>query len=240
MLVIKLSVVTVLLLLLSGNFGSLENYLSNKYHTATAQYLNLKLTQIAVEGRDKVTDAEIQNILRPYMGDSILRADIYKLKHEFEKLDWVRACSVERRFPDTLYISFVEKEAMAIWQYKGRLYIIDYFGEVITDIDAQNYQNLPILVGPDAKIHAAELLNSLQRFPALYKDFRAGIRYGERRWNIRLYNDLEIKLPETDIEPALSYVENLLQKKHLYNNAIESLDLRDPKRYYIKRTPNLR
>ncbi len=237
---LKLSILVILLLLFTGNFKPLENYLLGHFYKFTSNSLELKLEEVNVEGRDKVSDKEIEEILSPYMHKSIFMADIYQIKSSLENLDWVESCTIERRYPDTIYISFSEKEAIAIWQDQGKLYLIDAFGDIITDKGVEKFEHLPVLVGGDAKIHAMELLSLLKDYPTLYKNFKAGIRYGGRRWNLRLKNDVEIKLPEHEHGRALDYVEKLLNDYDFYNLGIEVLDLRDPSRYYIQKSPGLR
>ena len=43
----------------------------------------------------------------------------------------------------------------------------------------------------------------LDRYPAMRDQVRASMLVGERRWNLRLKNGIDVRLPETDVEQAL-------------------------------------
>ncbi len=62
---------------------------------------------------------------------------------------------------------------------------------------------LPLVVGRGAETKAKDFLALLDRFPAIRSEVRASILIGERRWNLRLRNGLDIRLPEAGTAEAL-------------------------------------
>ena len=62
---------------------------------------------------------------------------------------------------------------------------------------------LPLVVGRGAETRAKDFLELLDRFPAIRDQVLASILVGERRWNLRLRNGLDIRLPETEVAGAL-------------------------------------
>ncbi len=57
------------------------------------------------------------------------------------------------------------------------------------------------------------------------------IRYGERRWDLILENDIKIKMPESNFIDALDYLHTLLLSNKLSSQS--TIDLRDHKKHYI-------
>jgi cell division protein FtsQ len=68
----------------------------------------------------------------------------------------------------------------------------------------------------------------------LYKQVSSATRVGERRWNIKFSNGLEIMLPEERPEKSWDYVIKLYENKNLFAKGTSVVDLRIPDRLYIK------
>jgi cell division protein FtsQ len=59
------------------------------------------------------------------------------------------------------------------------------------------------------------------------RDFvHACVLVGERRWNLRLKNGIDVRLPESDIAPALERLVALDRAKNLITRDIVAIDLR--------------
>ena len=55
---------------------------------------------------------------------------------------------------------------------------------------------------------------------------RASIFVAERRWNLRLKNGIDVRLPETNVEQALDRLVALDREKKLLSRDIVAVDLR--------------
>jgi cell division protein FtsQ len=66
---------------------------------------------------------------------------------------------------------------------------------------------------------------------------RASIFVGERRWNLRLMNGLDVRLPETDVTQALERLVSLDHEVKLISRDIVTIDLRLPDRVTVKLSP---
>jgi cell division protein FtsQ len=93
---------------------------------------------------------------------------------------------------------------------------------------------LPLVVGRGAELRAKEFLAILARYPDLRDQVRASVLIGERRWNLRLRNGLDIRLPETKVEQALITLAQLDKDKKLLSRDIVSVDLRLPDRVTVR------
>ena len=55
---------------------------------------------------------------------------------------------------------------------------------------------------------------------------KAIVYVGERRWNLRLADGLDVRLPETGLDAALAMLNRLDQDEHLFSRDITAIDLR--------------
>ena len=66
---------------------------------------------------------------------------------------------------------------------------------------------------------------------------RASVLVGERRWNLRLKNGLDVRLPEVEVARALERLAALDREAKLVSRDIVSIDLRLPDRVTVKLSP---
>jgi cell division protein FtsQ len=57
---------------------------------------------------------------------------------------------------------------------------------------------------------------------------------GERRWNLRLKDGLDIRLPEIDVGNALAALSRLDKEEHLFSRDIVAVDMRLPDRLTVQ------
>ena len=63
---------------------------------------------------------------------------------------------------------------------------------------------------------------------------RAATFVGERRWNLRLNDGLDIRLPENDVGNALATLSSLDRDEHLFAKDVVVIDLRLPDRLLVQ------
>jgi cell division protein FtsQ len=90
------------------------------------------------------------------------------------------------------------------------------------------------VVGPGAAANAAEILAIIDRYPAIKEQMRAAIRVADRRWNLRLKNGLDIRLPEIDVARALDLLVALDRDRKLTSRDLTAIDLRLPDRVTVR------
>src|SRR3546814_8557642 len=87
---------------------------------------------------------------------------------------------------------------MALWQNQGVVHLVDANGVALQPVDAQNWPDLPLIVGPDANLQAKALLTLLDAAPALKAEMTDAVWIGGRRWDIRFRSGETLALPEGD------------------------------------------
>ena len=194
----------------------------------------LTVQSIQVTGRDHTDAIALRAALEVARGQSLLHLDLDDMRRRVEALDWVKTADLYRSLPNRLVLHIEEREAFALWQYEGKLRLIDPDGVVITSADARDYPGLPLVVGKGAPDDAAELEKLLAAEPQLAQDVDAAIRVGDRRWNIRFKNGVEARLPQEHPEAAWAELAKLERQHGILERDIVHVDLRLPGKLIIR------
>lgn len=201
---------------------------------ATAD-LGFRVENVLVLGRQETPRDELLKAVRLARGAPILAFDPDAAKKRIEALPWVRAASVQRRLPDTIFLRVVERRPLAVWQDHGHFTLIDYDGKVIADSGVERFSGLPLVVGDDAPAHAAQLLEMLWNQPELMVRVKAAMRVGGRRWNVRLDNGIDVRLPEENAAAAWARLATYERTHHVLAKDVGVLDLRLPDRLIVQK-----
>jgi len=140
----------------------------------------------------------------------------------------VADATVRKLYPDRLEIAIEEREGFARWQRAGKLHLIARDGTVLESDIQSRHIDLPLVVGVGAAPKAAAFLDLIARFPAVRDEVRAGVLVAERRWNLRLKNGIDVRLPEEDPALALERLAQLDESKQLMSRDLAVIDLRVP------------
>lgn len=195
-----------------------------------------KLSDVTVEGRDYVEKSAILAALDVKPGDSLLGVDLQASRQKLEAIDWVASATVERRLPDTLYVTLKERRAVAVWQSGTEYTLIDRDGRTVrASRMPPGAETLLLLGGAGAPEHVGELLLLLAYEPAVARQLRAAVWVGQRRWNLILNNRVEIWLPEEDAVAALKQLVKLDAQHKLLSREFGVVDLRLPDKLYLKK-----
>jgi cell division protein FtsQ len=211
-------------------------YAADRVLDGTAR-LGLVVTDIKVEGRETTERETILAALDTGPGAPILAMSPKRAKEQLETLPWVRSAVVERRLPDTLYVRLVERKPLALWQHRGKLELIDQEGGVIPITRLDRFAKLPLVVGEGAAGHAAGLLDMLATEPDLASRVSAAIRVGDRRWNLRIDNAIDVLLPADAPTSAWAQLARLERSSAILKRDVQTVDVRLPDRLVLRVNP---
>ncbi len=229
-----LPILCVLLIILLALFNQQLVALPGRAIGYLVHKADFKLKRVYLSGNKHLSAKDIAKAIEVKIGSSILSLDLNKIKSQIERLSWVKLAVVTRKLPNILSIAIVEREAIALWQNEKKLYLIDEEGMPIDDDDLKPFRELIILIGEDAPMHAYYFINMLQKNDDLYRHISYATRIGSRRWNVTFYNDLEIKLPENNMENSWNYIIKLYKNKNLFAPNVKVIDLRVENKIYIR------
>jgi cell division protein FtsQ len=193
---------------------------------AGANAMGLRIATVSLSGQRQVSREEIFAAAGVTDSSSLLFLDVDDARTRLEAIPWIAEATVRKLYPDRLQITVTEREAFALWQMQGKVTVIAADGTVLSSKVEPRLAGLPFVVGRGAAAKAREFLAILDRQPAIRDSVRASIFVAERRWNLRLKNGIDVRLPETDVEGALTTLARLDREKGLLNRDITAVDLR--------------
>ncbi len=209
-----------------------EKLLDSGLHaTQKAQFA---VKDIIVEGRQQVNKEGLFTALGTVAGAPIFSFDVSAAQNRIAKLPWVASVIVERRLPDTIVVHLNERVPLARWQHDDHTVVIDTEGDELDEAKLDQFSNLPLVVGADAAGQAHSLLETLKDYPTITPHMTAAVRVGERRWDLHLQPKAVAKLPEKDMERALSKLSDLIDDKKILERDILVIDLRDPSKMFLE------
>ena len=210
---------------LSGQAGKIIDFFKDVRNTA-ANAAGFNIAAVAVAGERHLSREEILAAAGVTGRTSLLFFDVADARARLLTNSWIAEATVQKFLPDRLAISISERVAFALWQKAGRVGVIASDGTVLEPYALRRYADLPLVVGIGAETRAREFLAMLDRRPELRANVRACVLVAERRWNLRLKNGVDVRLPEFDVEQALDQLAALERDTKLSNRDITAIDLR--------------
>ena len=224
---------TVLLLLGSAAFGTVKGGHVAQFTSALSDTRNaiansagFRISTVVIQGRKQLTQDEVLASGGVSGRSSLLFLDATAVREKLKANPWIADATVLKLYPDQLQIDLVERSPFALWQQDGRLSVIADDGTVLEPYLSRRFMSLPLVVGKGAETHARDFLALLGRYPQVRSATRAAIFVGERRWNLRLKNGLDIRLPENEVGNALAALSKLDKEDRLFSRDIVAIDMR--------------
>lgn len=220
----------------SGYVDQWQGRMTRAFHAQMVES-GLRVSHVLVEGRQYTDKEALKFLVDIDKGQSIFEPDMNDLQQKLEKLTWVKSAVVERRLPNTIAIHIEERRPIALWQNRGKLFVIDDAGEVLATNNLDRFRSLLILVGDDAPQKAQQLVALINVEKDLKERMESAKWIGGRRWDLYLKNGVSVKLPEDDVGQAVRRLAFAQGEAGLMDRKIESIDLRDPDRIIVQTAP---
>jgi len=216
--------------------GHLEEFTAALSDTrnAVANSAGFRITSVAINGRKQLSQDEVLAIGGVNGRSSLLFLDAATVRDKLKASPWIGEATVLKLYPGHLKIDIVERSPFALWQQDGRLSVIADDGAVLEPYVSRRFLSLPLVVGKGAETRARDFLALLARYPQVRAATKAAIFVGERRWNLRLKDGLDIRLPENDVGNALAALSKLDKEEKLFSRDIVAVDMRLPDRLTVQ------
>jgi len=213
------------------------------------QLNNFNFSVVNINGINRVKKQEIIDIIKNFddgksfvinknLSDSQAIPLAQNLIDEIKsKILWIDKITIKRIMPDIINIEVIEYKPFAIWLDNDKKFIIDKDGNPVPFLEEyesnEEFKNMIILSGKNANKNVKSLFNILSIDAELSKEIYSANWVGNRRWDVRFFDGLLVKLPEDNIAEAW---ENLLKLYELSNidKSIKSIDLRVVGKIYIQ------
>jgi cell division protein FtsQ len=191
-----------------------------------AQAAGFRIVSLALSGEHHISREEVLAIAGVTDRSALLFLDVEETRGRLKTNPWIADATVLKLYPGELQIQIKERESFALWQKDGQVSVIAADGTVLEPYRNPRLRYLPLIVGRGADAQAKDFLALLDRFPDIRQQVRASILVGQRRWNLRLKNGLDVRLPEEGVASALERLIALDRDAKLTSRDIVVIDLR--------------
>ncbi len=193
---------------------------------AGANAVGFNITAVAVNGRKHLSQEEVLAIGKVTGRSSLLFLDAASVRDRLKANPWIVDATVLKLYPGRLQIDLIERKAFALWQKDGEVAVIAEDGKVLEPYATRRFTHLPLVVGNGAETRAKDFLALLNQYPQVRNVTRAIVYVGDRRWNLRFANGIDVRLPEHDVGRALAALTKLDREDRLFTRDIVAIDMR--------------
>ena len=201
---------------------------------ALANAAGFRITSVTINGRTQLTQEEVLAAGGVNGRSSLLFLDAAGVRDSLKANPWIADATVLKLYPGALQIDVTERQPFALWQENGKLAVIAADGMVLSPHVSQRFATLPLVVGKGAETRARDFLALVANYPVVNSRLKAAIFVGERRWNLRLKDGLDIRLPENDVGRALAALVDYDRQNKLLSRDITAIDMRFPDRLTVR------
>jgi cell division protein FtsQ len=199
-----------------------------------ANAAGFRVAEVAIAGRRLLTDQEVLAAAGVTDRTSLLFLDVAEARAKLTASPWISEATVRKLYPHRLEIEITERVPFALWQTEGKINVIADDGSVLAPLTDRRFVALPLVVGRGAEKKAKAFLATLERYPAIRAEVRAAILVGDRRWNLKLKNGIDVRLSEQNAESGLNRLAGLDRDRKLLTRDITAVDLRLPDRVSVR------
>lgn len=201
-----------------------------------ARNVGFGLDSVTLVGVRELTETEVLQAAGITSNNSLMFLNAANIRDRLLKAPLVQDASVRKLFPNKLLIEITERAPFALWQKDGAIMAISADGTAIEELHDARFAGLPFVVGGGANLRIAEFQKIVEAGGDLRTRVRAGVLVGERRWNIKMMNGLDVLLPAKQPELAFSEFARLSRDARIADKDLISVDLRVPGRIFARMT----
>ena len=193
------------------------------------------IDRVDVIGEGRIREDEVRAALGVYPGEYLFAPNMREAQINVQRLSWVDDAMVRRLWPNRIVVHIIEREPVALWQENGTVKVVDSAGLIIDGASAEDFADLPLVVGANAAPKAQEIYDALAQSPQVASRMAAIIRIADRRWDIALKDGApRLMLPENGGKDALALVEKMQRTHRVLDLDLETIDLRNSGRAVLR------
>ena len=194
---------------------------------------NYQLKNVDINSLQRINKSAITNIVSQYYNQSIFLLPLSEISNSINQLSWVENVNLSTNFNNKLNIEIFEYRPIGLLLFNNQLFYFSKDGKIIDKFTEHINQNFIIFHGNQASKVAYNFLNIINKTETINM-IKEGYYINERRWDVRLHNNILLNLSEINIEESLNNYIKLIKK---FNNfdiiKIKSIDLRDSEKAII-------
>ena len=176
---------------------------------------------------------EVNNIINQYYNQSIFLLPLEEISNSINQLSWVKDINLSTNFIDKLHIEIFEYKPIGLLSFNNQLFYFTKDGKIIDKYLEGINKSLIIFYGKQVERVAYNFLIIINKTET-GNMIKEAHYINERRWDVKLHNNIVLNLSEINIEESLKNYIKLIKK---FNNSdiitIKSIDLRDSEKAII-------
>ena len=200
--------------------------LYNFIQDISEQY-NYQLKNVEINSLQKINISEVNKIINQYYSQSIFLLPLEEISNSINQLSWAKDVNLSTNFIDKLNVEIFEYKPIGLLFYNNQLFYFSKDGKIIDKFREEINESLIIFYGNQASNEAYNLLNIINKTET-FNMIKEAYYINERRWNVKLHNNILLNLSEINIEESLkNYIKLIKKFNDSYIITIKSIDLRD-------------
>ncbi|KFB09699.1 cell division protein FtsQ/DivIB [Nitratireductor basaltis] len=230
------TIATAILFSATGLYGGLQGGHLDEVVQATTSRVGFAISDVQIAGNVETSEIDVLQQIGLDGWTSMVGFSASNARERIAQLPWVESATVRKVYPGTVEVSVVERQAYALWQRGQTVSVVEMDGAIIAPYSRSHHAVLPLVIGEGANEIAPEIVSLVEAVPQLQGRVKAFIRVADRRWDLRLDNDVTIQLPEHGYAAAVREVAELDAQYQLFSRAVTAVDMRVPDRITVAMT----
>ncbi len=212
----------------NSNLNNLIQDISNKY--------NYRFTNYETNSLSRVDETKISKILNKYKDQSIFLLPLKEISDSIRDINWVKSVDLSTNLKNKVKIEIEEYRPIGLFFNNNKLFFFSNEGVIIDKYMFDNNEKFIIFHGSEVLKNANAfllILNKLGNINLL--NIKEAHYINNRRWDIKLVNDMIINLSEKNLKESLINYNNLIKKLSKNQiNTIKNIDLRNNEKAIIR------
>ena len=161
-----------------------------------------------------------------YLRDkNIFLIDSDQLELKLLKNEWISKFDIRKNYPSKLIINFEKTKPIASIQVEGKNFLIGSNYKIIKP-NSQEY-NLPQVFGKPKMSDFQKIIKEIELSKIDFKNVQDFYYFKSNRWNIKLNNNILIKLPSNDVSKSLNLAWKILKDEKILNKNVINLSVKN-------------
>jgi len=200
-----------------------------------SEKFNYQFKNYDVNTLNRVEKNDISKIINEYLDQSIFLIPLNIISNSIHNLKWVKKVNLSTNLKNKIKVEILEYKPIGLYSFNDQIFYFSEEGKIIDEYKENINENFIIFYGNQSLKEANKLLKTLDKA----KDFqffqiKEAYYINERRWNIKLTNEILVYLSEKNIETSLrNYVKLIKKLKESEVVSIQSIDLRNNEKAII-------
>lgn len=188
--------------------GSINNLSLNKINFN-------KIKNIKITGLDTVDSNNLKNNIQNLKFENFFLLSSKKIVQIINSNNLVENYKIFKIYPSTLDIQIKKTVLLAKINQKGVLYIVGSNGKLLNSNLSNN--ELPYIFGKPDITEFLKFKKIIDKSKISYKEIKSFYYFQSKRWDIKLKNNIEIKLSNKNMIESLENVHRFLNDKSFEN-----------------------